>query len=204
MYGTVTSGPGPGCEDRRCVSGGVRAPWASSARQSPAGRLGPWPVRMVLCPGVSDPGTHAAGHRAHGHRSLPSRHGRAGSEFQDWRSCLLKISGANELGEPTGSQRPPASGHARPRPATVVAGRCHTGPRLATSSDGTSSPYKRGAAGSNPAAPTVLAGQTHAVINEMIVREPNGEPNREPRLQMILFVVGGAEFPYDGRPRIGP
>ena len=47
---------------------------------------------------------------------------------------------------------------------------------------GAGNPYKRGAAGSNPAAPTVLAGQTHAVINEMIVREPNGEP----KLMVIL------------------
>ena len=39
MYGTVTSGPGPGCEDRRCVSGGVRAPWASSRSAHAADRL---------------------------------------------------------------------------------------------------------------------------------------------------------------------
>ena len=97
-------------------------------------------------------------------------------------------------GSQTGSQRPPASGHIRPRPATVIAGRCHTGPRPATSSDGTNSPYKRGAAGSNPAAPTVLAGQMHALINEMIVREPNGEP----KLLMILAVAGLCEISRDG------
>jgi hypothetical protein len=50
------------------------------------------------------------------------------------------------------------------------------------SSDGTTSPYKRGAAGSNPAAPTVSE-------LEMIVREPTGEP----RLLMILAIAGLGE-----------
>src|SRR6266567_1105566 len=92
-------------------------------------------------------------------------------------------------GSQTGSQRPPASGHARPRPATDLAGECHTGPRPATSSDRNDSSYKRGAGGSNPPAPTVLAGQRHAVILEVIVREPNGEP----KLMVILSVVGLCE-----------
>ena len=73
----------------------------------------------MLCPGVSDPGTLAAGHRAHGHRSLPSRHGGAGSEFQDWRSCLLKVSGANELGGAkrgaTVHRHQATPGHVQPR-----------------------------------------------------------------------------------------
>src|ERR1022692_2720104 len=86
---------------------------------------------MVLCPGVSDPGALAAGHRAHGHRSLPGRHGGGGSEFQSWRSCLLKVSGANEPGEPNGE---PTSTGIRPHQATSSHSRGWQMPHWATSS----------------------------------------------------------------------
>ncbi len=64
---------------------------------------------------------------------------------------LLKVSGAKQSGEPTGE---PTTTDTRPRPATDLAGRCHAGPRRAMSRDRTTSSYKRGVAGSSPAAPT--------------------------------------------------
>ena len=42
------------------------------------------------------------------------------------------------------SQRPQTGGVTRPRPATIVAARCHIRPRQATSSDGANVSYKRG------------------------------------------------------------
>ena len=68
-------------------------------------------------------------------------------------SCLLKVSGANELGEPKGDQRPPAPGHAGPRPAM--------------SSDRNNSSYKRGVTGSIPAAPTRRSSSHHVSAGSM-------------------------------------
>jgi hypothetical protein len=62
---------------------------------------------------------------------------------------------------------------------------------------GADNPYKRGAGGSNPPAPTVLAGQRHAAILEKIVREPNGEP----RLMVILPMADYAKPRVTRRPR---
>ena len=47
------------------------------------------------------PEAHAAGQRAHCRRSLPDRHGR-GSSRSEPAAALLKVSGANETGEPNG------------------------------------------------------------------------------------------------------
>jgi hypothetical protein len=108
--------------------------------------------------------------------SISPHGGRSGREqwlVSGLHSGWLKVSGTNEMGKPNGEPKfLMILTLARLRPATVIAGRRHAGPCPATSSDRNNSSYKRGAAGSNPAAPTVLAGQTHAVINEMIVREP--------------------------------
>ena len=146
--------------------------------------MDPGPYRMVLCPEcllAADPGAIAAGHRAHGHRSLPGRHGGGGSEFQSWRSCLLKVSGANETGEPNGEPtttdtRPRQAtsshshrwwmppGHVQPRPATVITRLTSEGPQVRTLLRPLSSEL------------------------EMIVREPNGEPKL-----MVILSMGYAK-----------
>ena len=54
----------------------------------------------------------------------------------------------------TKSQRASAPGDGQLRPAIIAAGQRHARPRRATSSDPANRPYKRGVAGSNPAAPT--------------------------------------------------
>jgi hypothetical protein len=65
-----------------------------------------------------------------------------GTPVSGRRSCCERLAALTKWGSQTGSQRPPASGHARRRPATVVPARCHVRPRPAMSSDGTNSPYK--------------------------------------------------------------
>jgi hypothetical protein len=77
------------------------------------------------------------------------------------------------MGEPNGE---PTSTGIRPRQATSSHSHRWWMPRQATSSHGTNSPYKRGAAGSNPAAPTVLAAQGR-VASSLVVSKANGEPN---------------------------
>jgi hypothetical protein len=54
----------------------------------------------------------------------------------------------------TKSQRSPAPGAIRPRPASITAGRGHIGRRPALSRDWGCAPYKRGVTGSIPVAPT--------------------------------------------------
>ena len=72
---------------------------------------------------------------------------------------LTKFRGAK-----AGSQRRQASGNTSRRPATNTAVSCPFKRRQATSSDATAAPYKRGAGGSNPPAPTVCAIQRHIPI----------------------------------------
>ena len=67
------------------------------------------------------------------------------------RHGLSNISGANEIGEPNGSQRRRASGHVRRQRAMVCAARWSIRPRPATCSDGTDAPEKRKVGGFDPA-----------------------------------------------------
>src|ERR1700691_3592551 len=77
-------------------------------------------------------------------------------------------------GSQTGSQHPPAPGYVWRRPATVLAGGWHAGPHPATSNDCISSSYKRGAAGSNPAAPTSFCRSAALFGLVVIVKEAAG------------------------------
>jgi hypothetical protein len=64
--------------------------------------------------------------------------------------------GASIVADPksqTKSQRPQTPGHVRPLPATIAAARWHVKLLPAPSSHATDFAYKRGGAGSNPAAP---------------------------------------------------
>ncbi len=58
-------------------------------------------LRRRVSGGSAPPEAHAAGQRAHCRRSLPDRHGR-GSSRSEPAAALLKVSGANETGEPNG------------------------------------------------------------------------------------------------------
>jgi hypothetical protein len=108
------------------------------------------------------------------------------SDFRP-RSCPLKVSGANETREPNGE---PTSTDTRPHQATSSHGPHWWMPHQATSSDCNNSPYKRGAAGSNPAAPTSFCRSTALLSPVVIVKEVAGSQTGSQGRQMILFVVG--------------
>jgi hypothetical protein len=80
----------------------------------------------------------------------------------------------------TKSQRPQSPGHMQPRAATTSAAGRHVGPRAAICSHADHAPYKRGVAGSIPAAPTQVRAcfriyyrpLSHLAGNQWFFREP--------------------------------
>ncbi|SRR6266536_732263 len=102
----------------------------------------------------------------------------------------LKVSGANDAGEPNGE---PTTSGTRPRQATSSHGHCWWMPRRATSSH-VQRRYDlalqaRGRWFEPTCAHCFSRPDGHAVISEVIVREPNGEP----KLLMILAMAGPRE-----------
>ncbi len=123
------------------------------------GRLEPerTPAASACLPAVwcADCRRPLAGHRARCPRPLPRGPLWLGvASFQASARVRRRLAALTKPGSQTGSQQPQTPGHARPHPATVLAGGWHAGIRPAMSSDCISSSYKREVAGSIPAAPT--------------------------------------------------
>src|SRR6185437_4894330 len=76
----------------------------------------------------------------------------------------------------TKSQRSPAPGPIRPRPASTTAGRGHIRRRPAPSRDRVCAPYKRGAGGSNPPAPTGLCRSAASLNLARLIAQVKEEP----------------------------
>ena len=91
--------------------------------------------------------------------------GDAGSSGIRWRDPRRTVGpvGVDTAKEPDKSQtkrpRPQTRGVTRLQPATIIAGRCHTRRRQATSSDSRNLPYKRGGLVRTQLRPQVFAGQ---------------------------------------------
>ena len=173
--------PGADCvqggDQRRCSKGNGAGEWPAQIRS-------PSPIPTIRCcdgtPSVLS-ATSARGRTTHSGVSGPGPPSRTAGILLPRIStlvpalrssgtlgvavCALRIAVLRAEPQPafgtgvksqTKSQRSPAPGAIRPRPASITAGRGHIRRRPALSRDWGCAPYKRGAGGSNPPAPTGL------------------------------------------------
>jgi len=96
----------------------------------------------------------------------------------------------------TKSQRPQTRGVTRLQPATIVAGRCHIRRQQATSSDGKNAPYKRGAGGSNPPAPT-------RQNTDLVVIRPDRRAINVPLAVRLIVAIGAVAALDHAADRVG-